>query len=411
MSRLLLRNLTVIDVRQARSVPDAAILIEGETIIGVGSASGFANEAKRAHAVDCGRRYLIPGLIDPHVHVAFNGKANAIEDVGGEDDPSTWQQASKNVAAALRSGVTTMADCGAPGGFSGRLKTAIERGELPGPRLEVCLAPITTRIGHCHHFGAIAGGERDLAATTERLVHGGASFIKVMASGGATGGSDPSQPQYSEKELRAVVEVAHASGRGVAAHCRSAQSTRFAVNAGVDRLEHVTWETTGGVAYDAQLAGEIARRGIWVDPTLPAGYRAARSPEISAARRVLLTQKFDDRYPNYRRMAREAGLRLLCGTDAGTPFVAFDDFALAPELLVQVAEYTPAQALASATIWGAESLGLAESRGSIEPRKLADLVLLEADPLLSPSALRCVAGVMVGGRWRVQPIAHAGGIS
>jgi imidazolonepropionase-like amidohydrolase len=92
-------------------------------------------------------------------------------------------------------------------------------------------------------------------------------------------------------------------------------------------------------------------------------------------------------------------VRLLCGTDAGTPLVSFDDFALAPELLVQVAGYTPAEALRSATAWGAQALGVADSRGTLDAGKLADLAILREDLLQTPAALRSIERVMLGGRW------------
>jgi imidazolonepropionase-like amidohydrolase len=106
---------------------------------------------------------------------------------------------------------------------------------------------------------------------------------------------------------------------------------------------------------------------------------------VPPERREELARQFALRYPNYRRLAAEAGVRLLCGTDAGTPLVSFDDFALVPELLVELAGYTPAEALRSATAWGAQALGVADSRGTLAADKLADLVILREDPLQTPA--------------------------
>lgn len=303
-----------------------------------------------------------------------------------------------------------LADCGAPGGLGVRLRDAIRRGTVLGPRVLTSLRPITVPGGHCHHFGAVAAGVEQVAEAAHRLIGDGADFLKVMASGGGTGGAiPPGAPQYSEAELRTIAAVAHRAGKRVVAHCRATAAIRRALAAGVDRLEHVTWEADEG-AYDfrSELAQSLVESGVWVGPTIAAGYRAARSPLVPEARRDVLRAHLPQRYRLYRRMAQDAGLQLLCGSDAGTPLVAFDDFALGPELLVQAAGYSAAEALRSATLWGAEALGVADTRGTLEPGRLADLVVLDADPLASPTALRAVAGVLLGGQW-VRPLPGGNG--
>jgi imidazolonepropionase-like amidohydrolase len=392
---MLLRNCTLVDVVGQRLRRNVAIQIEADRITAIGRPADF-NRADTG--VDLAGRYVVPGFIDPHVHLAFSGDLDAIDAVGDEFDPATRQRALTNARSALLAGVTTMADCGSPG----RLGLAFQG--LEAPRVLVSLQPITTPGGHCHHFGALANGPQALTATAHRLLDAGADFLKVMASGGATAGATPpTNAQYSALDLQAVTDAAHARGRRVVAHCRAPGAIRAAMAADVDRIEHLTWDTPAGVAYDPALAEQIAERGTWGDPTLPAGYRAARSTSVPIERRRVLERHFAQRYPADRRLAHEAGMRLLCGTDAGTPFVAFDDFALAPELLVEIADYTPAQALTAATLWGAMALGVAADRGSLEPAKLADLVVLDQDPLASASALRSVDGVMVGGAWVVEP--------
>jgi imidazolonepropionase-like amidohydrolase len=397
----LLRDVTLLDVRRRQVLSGQAVCVDEGLVVASGRSDDFGAEPA-AHSIDLGGRYVVPGFIDPHVHLAFNGTLGAVEDVGSDESESTWQLAVRNAGELLAAGVTTAADCGGPMRFALGVMRAIESGVFPGPRMLMCLRPLTIRGGHCHHFGYVASGSAALRDATRELIEEGADFIKVMASGGATPcGYPPTTAQYSQSELTAIVEVAHARACRVVAHARAVEAIRASVSAGVDRLEHVTWEVEGGVAYDEGVAFDIARRGIWVDPTIAAGYRAARSPDVPQVRREGLASSLAQRYPNYRRMAREAGLPLLCGTDAGTPLVAFDDFALSGELLGSEVGYDGWEVLSSATLWGAEALGIARTRGAIEPGMFADLVVLSENPLATPSALRRVTDVMLGGRWCV----------
>lgn len=412
----LLWNATLMDVRDGSPQPDGAILVDDDTIVATGLRADFG-QAPGAVMVDLQGGYVIPGLVDPHVHVAFSAEPDAIEQVGEPDDPCVWQRAVRNAGDLLRSGVTTAADCGGPGDLPLRLKQQIMCGAVAGPRLLVSLNPITTPDGHCHHFGAHARGVAQLRHITRCLIERGADFIKIMASGGGTpGATAPTTPQYDVAELRAVVEVAQAASRAVVAHARATASIGAAVEAGVQRVEHLTWEaadvgrTRSGAAlaapapadsvgYDPAVAARMAERGIWADPTLPAGRRALTSDGVPAERRSQLGAAFAQRDVAYQRMAQETGLRLLAGTDAGTPLVRFDDFALATELLVQVGGYQPWQALRAATLWGAEALGVAATRGTLAAGKLVDLVVLGKDPSADISALREPSAVLLGGRW------------
>ncbi len=391
-------------MRAGRGEP-GALVVDGDRIASLGPESDGPTAAV---SVDLGGRWVVPGFVDPHVHLAFSSAPDALERLD-TDGSVPWVRAVGNAERLLAAGVTTAADCGGPGHLNVRLRDAVVRGEVRGPRLLASVNPITRTGGHCAQIGLRADDRLGVESATRRVLEAGADFVKVMASGGGTVGDfGPWEPQYTASELRAAVEVAHAAGRRVVAHARGTEAIRRAVAAGADVLAHLTWETADGYAYDADTAAAIRERRVWVDPTLPAGYQAARSERVAPERRDALRAHFGERYPLYRRLAREAGVRLLCGSDAGTPLVAMDEFALGPKLLVEVAGYSPAEALRAATVWGAEALGVADSRGTLESGKLADLVLLDADPLADVAALRRIAGVMVGGKWAVEPPACVG---
>lgn len=393
----LITNVTLIDAD--RVLAGAAIEIRDGLIAHIGARGDFEMRPDAAVLEGQGR-WVLPGLIDPHVHLAFDTTPDCLATPLNPEDPQVWATACRNARAALAAGVTTVADCGSPGDLGVRLRAAFASGEELGPRVLVSGPVITVAQGHGAWFGRTAMDPPSMEEVARELLASGADFLKVMTSGGGTPGSvAPWEACYSVPTLRRLVEYAERAGVRVVAHARAAAAIRTCVAAGVHRLEHVTFESgPTAVAFDEDLARRMLASEIWVDPTLPAGRRAMALPATAPARRRQLERTFSQRDPNYRRMA-ELGLRLLAGTDAGTPAVTFDDFALGPELLTQICGYHPLDAIRSATAWAAESLGLDDQIGRLRPGMQADLILLARDPLTDIRALREIAGVMKGGQW------------
>lgn len=146
--RQLLRDGAIVDVRTGRAIVDGAILVAGERIEAVGRSADFGEQPDGATVVELGGAFVVPGFVDPHVHVAFTSEPDALERVSA----NAWHLAARNTWILLESGVTTAADCGGPGELTLRLKQAIDHGDVAGPRLLVSLNPITTRSGHCNLF-------------------------------------------------------------------------------------------------------------------------------------------------------------------------------------------------------------------------------------------------------------------
>ncbi|NJN52554.1 MAG: amidohydrolase family protein, partial [Gammaproteobacteria bacterium] len=155
------------------------------------------------------------------------------------------------------------------------MRDRIKRGELTGPRLVCAGQPVTSPMGHCHFWG---GESADLAAALAviaRQAERGVDLIKVMATGGSmTKGSRPKDSQFDAATLAAIVAEAKARGYHVAAHCHGTEGIGFAVAAGVTTIEHCSWvgEAGWGRAYDANIAAAMAAAGVWVSPTINAGW-------------------------------------------------------------------------------------------------------------------------------------------
>lgn len=341
---------------------------------------------------------LLPGLINVHGHVAFSASATPVADMIADDDRRLMIRAVENARRALAAGVTTIRDLGDRGGVSLALRDAIDQGLLVGPRLLVAGAPITTTGGHCYFMGMEADQADDLRRAVRQQVKAGVDLIKVMATGGGlTPGSNMAAPQYSVNELTALVDDAHRLNRRVAAHAHGTAGIRNAAAAGVDTVEHCSWilspDTYG---YDDQAGSDLVKKGIFVCFTLSAGYRFVERGDPNdplVAKRLSNRQKRGE----VQRRLLDAGARVVAGSDAGVTLTPFDDFALELELLTRDLGLTADQAIAAGTSVAAEALGIADRVGTLEPGKLADLLLVAGDPRRDIGNLRKVQGVFRDG--------------
>ena len=204
-----------------------------------------------------------------------------------ESDEMMTLAGAMNLGKHLRAGITTIREHGARNQVGFVLKEGVARGYLAGPRMLVSGRPITCTGGHFHMCNEEADGEDEIRRSVRRLVHEGADYIKVMASGGGTEGTIPGRASYSTKELHAAVHEAHHFHKLTAAHCRAKESMVRAVEAGIDLMEHAEFlDPDDRVRFDPALAEMMAESGVWVSPTLQA--------MTSYQRIVALWEKRDD---------------------------------------------------------------------------------------------------------------------
>ena len=220
---------------------DGVVRIEGDTITGIGTPDDFGTTAEAVSRLD---GTLLPGFVDTHAHITLAGAGLGSGSVDYPEADVAVLIAVGQLRRHLSAGVTTMLDCGGKGTTVFAIRQAVETGAIPGPRLRVCGRPITHSRGHIHMAGAVADGPEEVRREVRILASQGADMIKIVASGGSSGGI-PSRASYSVSELAAGVEAAHQLGLRVTAHCRAADAVLTCVDAGVDSIGHLEFLQPG----------------------------------------------------------------------------------------------------------------------------------------------------------------------
>ncbi len=385
--------------RQAM-VQDAVLLMKNTRIAAVGTAS-TVELPPEVEVVDVGDRTIMPGLIDAHVHILFTGGPKSGEESRTMSDNQVLLTGVQNAQLGLRSGLTTVRDCGDRNYLSLELRDFINAGNLAGPRI-VCSGPvITTTAGQLWWSGIECDTDDELRRAVRTLVKHQVDFIKLMGSGGnATPGSNPEVSQYNISGFRAVTDDAHRMGKKVAAHVHGVDSIRLAVQAGIDTLEHVRFRTHGTIEYDPRLVDEMIEKDLVVSLAMPATWyrlRAEDMLDIRAHPEHLWTQRYD----TIRRMY-EAGVKLVVSSDQGSTSTRIDELALLMDFLVRELELPAIDMLYGVTGLAAEALGIDEDLGTLSPGKIADVVVLDGDPVADITALQRVHLVIKDGKVAVR---------
>ena len=396
----------VLDGTGAAAATNVVVRIEGSRIVSVGPASDAP--PADGQVLDFSNATLLPGLIDCHTHTNMPGDGRRGEDVHlVDDDAIRLLRSAHNVGRALETGVTTVCDCGGWNQTTFRLKDGLQQGVVHGSRVLASGRPITVSGGHCWFMGSEADGVDGVRHAARQLIKEGADFLKVMATGGSTLGSDPFRPQFSPEELTTISLEGHRRDRKVVAHCRSNEAMRMVVDAEYDAIMH-GWFTDehGARVFDEHLASDIAERGICVNPTL----------QITRSRIPILQQRVDNGTATEEettmldRMRRghattleqvgkliEHGVQLMAGSDCGWGVYPFGRFDLELAAMVD-AGLTPAGAIASATGGNAKALGIDDTVGAVAPGKEADLLIVDGNPDEQISDVARVLAVLKAGR-------------
>jgi len=324
---------------------------------------------------------VLPGLINMHTHTVLPGDGTPFAQWMELPDELLLLQAHTNALTALHSGVTTIRDCGGKGILMFRLREAIRRGIIPGPRFVLSGRPLTITGGHCRYFGGEVDGVEGMRHAARQLLKEGADFVKIMAAGGGTVGTYSQYPAFDVEEMRAAIHEAHKIGKRASCHCIARDSIANALDAGTDHIEHCSFmapDTTQ--QYDEQLAQRVAARGVYVTPTLQV-MRQGRMGEGNIA--VI-------------RGLHELGVPLVAGNDAGWLATGFGDFYRELQCLEECG-LTPLEAIHAATGRAAEACQLGGTVGTVAPGRAADLLVVAGDPTTDLGVLARPLMVIQGG--------------
>ncbi|MFD1660172.1 amidohydrolase family protein [Streptomyces caeni] len=374
---------------------DGAVLVEGDSITAVGPRAEITEQAPSdVMHLEFPGATVVPGLVDAHVHLAFDGGADPVAALRESDDETLLQDVRRRAEQLLNSGVTTARDLGDRNGVVLRLAEEIASGSTPGPRIVSAGTPATSPGGHCHFLGGEVSGVAQARDLVRRNITAGAGVIKAMVSGGGLTKDGPKswQSQFTHEELAALVDEAHQAGVPVAVHAHGTDGISAAVEAGVDTIEHCTWMTSDGFDLRQDVLKRIIDQGIAVCPAV--------SPHWQMLPRFFGEERAAAMFDLVRQMA-EAGAKLIAGTDAGVQRAGFDG--LVPALSFYAYLGLPnSKILDMATTDAADALGLGKKTGRITPGFRADLLVIDGDPLEDLDALKAVRAVVTGGR-RYEP--------
>jgi imidazolonepropionase-like amidohydrolase len=265
---------------------------------------------------------------------------------------------------------------GGRAGIDLALRDAINSGIIVGPRILASGHLICMTGGHGWPLGREADGPDEVRKAAREQLKAGADLVKFMSTGGIlTPGVTPGSPQLTEEELRAGIEEAHKAGKKTATHAMGTEGILNALKAGIDSIEH-------GVYLNEEAVELMLQRNVTLVPTLsPLHHIYSRGREAGIPEYAV--KKTETVRPHHLRsleMAKSAGVHIVMGTDAGTPFNFHGENLMELYLLTQHG-FTPMEALIASTSSAAKALGLHDSLGTVEERKEADLVLVKGSPL------------------------------
>ncbi len=383
-----LPNVTVFD--GTKVVAKRGILVDRASIAWYGPHARAPRESRSADEVPVHAAGVVtPGLIDCHVHLCFDGSPNFVAEASVTEAYAAVKCV-RNAGRQLAAGVTTVRDLGGPGFVVCDVARAIADGLVPGPRVVASGQALTITGGHgWNSFARQVDGPDAVRLAVREQVRAGARSIKIVATGGVlTPGVTVDFTALTTEEVAAAIEEAHTWGVPIAAHAIGRTGIERCVRAGIDSIEHGSQITTA-------IARMMKERGTFHVPTISALRGIVDHPEDVPAYAVEKGRQIMGMAREAFGRSRRAGVRIACGTDAGTPH---NPHGSAPREVVRMVEWglAPAAALRAATSEAAVLLRL-PSVGAIAGGMAADLVAWTANPLEDPAALLAPGLVMAGG--------------
>ena len=391
-----IRAARMVDVTTGELISPALLVVEGNKIVAVNPVSPPSADK----TIDLGDRTLLPGLFDMHTHVTLDFyTGNHWTTAAVKESPADWALYGVEFGRqTLNAGFTTIRDAGAWPGFPDvALMRAVDAGRVIGPRIYPAGHYLSITGGHCDVTGfapgvmelgpnqGIANGVDEILRAVRYQAKHGVKVIKVCATSGVfSAGKEPGAQQYSDLELRTIVEEATRQGLKVMAHAHGSEGIMAAVKAGVASIDH-------GSMLTPQIIKEMKKRGTYYVPTL---YLAdiplpENTPQDTVDKSNYLKPFIEESF----RMAVDSGVNIALGTDSGV--IRHDETGQEFHAMVRRG-MTPLHALQSATINAADLLGVSD-RAELKAGKLADIIAVDGNPLVDIKVMEQVRFVMKDG--------------
>jgi len=405
--RLILHKVAYFDAMNGKFEDNKSIVIKNDSIAWIGDESAFEKEAGD-QIIELEGQYVLPGLIDCHVHLEIRDEGeNPYQTYFTTSPYFAGYKALKSAQEHIRSGFTTVRDCGSDN-WGQSINKAISSGLFRGPRILAAQYPIN-QIGSIPYdlpidlsmafdwldgqkvLGTIfpTGVDEIIRAVRGRIMKG-SNFIKVMQTGsvyGATFGSVVEKTFFNEDEMLALVDEAHRNGIHVASHCHPDKGINEALDAGVDTIEHAS-------LISEETAKRMAKTDSYLIPTYLVD-NARHHPEKLKENPGVFEQFkriVEVKYTNHK-IAFETGVKFALGSDSGPVAAPHGTSAKELTLMVENVGMSPVQALQCATIHAAEAIQLSKQIGSIEIGKTADLIVVGSNPIDNLSTLEDLVNI------------------
>ncbi len=388
MSYTIIENGILIDGNGGEPIENSAILIQDNVIQAIGQKRSFALDGQdEVRTVDAQGGYILPGLIDTHVHLTF--QVGDLQEKTGSPFSLRFYKTLAYMEATINAGITSVRDAG---GADAGIKAAVETGRVLGPRMQITIDALTTTGGHGDSWtlsgidlsnpaypgspSGLCDGPKEVRKKVREMLRAGADLIKVHATGGVLSPTDhPEYTQFSLEELSIMVEeAAFHRGKKVMAHAQGAEGIKNAVKSGIHSIEH-------GIYLDDEAIELMKAHGTYLIPTLLAPVGVLESAEAHGNMPPYAVKKAEEVAVAHKESiekAYKAGVKIAFGTDAGVFHHGINLRELG--LLCEIG-MSPMEALVSSTKVAAECMGWEDELGTVEVGKLADIIIVKEDPL------------------------------
>lgn len=410
MTAAIFTNATLINGTGSKPIERGILVVEDQHIVFAGSSERWKEtEGKSCVEIDLAGKFILPGLIDCHVHIACECFPDSVL-----NGPLGWTTLVmlRHAQNTLAAGITTIRDVGGRHHLEFSLRKAVEAGLFAAPRMSLAgkLLSITS-TGNEWYEGMYreADGVDEVRKAAREQLKAGADLIKVLATGAVLApGEKPGAAQFEMEEIRAAVVEAAKVGKIVAAHAHGIDGIRNAVEAGAKTIEHGTY-----LNQDPRVMERMAKEGIFLVPTLKAGFDViyGDKPDIPDWIMEKSKETQEDAMLSLRR-AYEMGVPIAMGTDAATPYNFHGENAMELEYMSQ-AGMSAMDCIVASTKNAARALGWENKVGTLEAGKLADLIVVNQNPLENLKSLADrtnIEHVMQGGKFVARQFANDSGI-